>query len=45
MKKNILTFYLLPHSKCSRQQRRIKISIVEAACGQCQFGMEGTVAN
>jgi hypothetical protein len=43
MKKLVLaTFFICRnHSKCSRQQRTIKISNVEAACGQCQFEMEG----
>jgi hypothetical protein len=41
--KNIFSTILLCYSnnECSRQQEQSKSQIVEASCGQCQFGMEG----
>jgi hypothetical protein len=34
-------FILYRSVKCTRQKRNSKTMIVEASCGQCQFGMKG----
>jgi hypothetical protein len=43
MRKTFFSTILLCYSnnECSRQQEQSKSQIVEASCGQCQFGMEG----